>query len=117
MDPLFTPILLAAIWAGVAAGIYVVVYFADLTFGIISGWFKNFAYLLVENDRRAMENREYLAFTIKTAMATKDYNIVQGIFDTKNQKIYDARAIKTDSIDSKIKEVHSYGRKEVALWQ
>lgn len=116
MEPL-TLLLWAAVWAGVSAGIYVTVYFANLTFEIIIGWFKKFAYLLVENDRRAMENREYVAFTLKTAMQNKDYNVVQGIFDNKNQKVHDARIIKASSVDMTIKQAHSYGLKEVAFWQ
>ncbi|XZN92134.1 MAG: hypothetical protein ACM65M_04580 [Microcoleus sp.] len=116
MDP-FTILIWTAVWAGVSAGIYATVYFANLTAQIIYEWFRKFAYLLVENDRRYFQNREYVAFTVQQAMATGDYNVVEGIFDNKNQKIYDARVIRSDSVDTTIKQAHSYGRKEVAFWQ
>lgn len=118
MEPL-TMLIWAAVWAGVAAGIYTVVYFADLTAQIVLRWFRNFAYLLVENDRRSFQNREYVAFTVQQAMASGDYNVVEGIFDNKNKKLYDesVRVMKASSVDSRIKEAHSYGRKEVAFWQ
>ena len=116
MDPL-TILTWAAVWAGVSAGIYATVYFANLTAQIILSWFRNFAYLLVENDRRSFENREYVAFTVQQAMASGDYNVVEGIFDNNNQKVYDARVIQAGSVDLRIKQAHSNGRKEVAFWQ
>lgn len=116
MDP-FTILIWAAVWAGVSAGIYATVYFVNLTAQIIYEWFRKFAYLLVQNDRRSFENREYVAFTVQQAMKSGDYNVVEGIFDNKNQKVYDARVIQAGSVDAKIKEAHSYGRKEVAFWQ
>ena len=116
MDPL-TILIWTAVWAGVSCGIYATVYFANLTAQIIYEWFRKFAYLLVENDRRSFENRDYVAFTVQKAMASGDYNVVEGIFDNKKQKIYDARVIQADSVDYKIKQAHSNGRKEVAFWQ
>ena len=116
MDP-FTILIWTAVWAGVSAGIYATVYFANLTAQIIYEWFRKFAYLLVENDRRSFQNREYVAFTVQQAMASGDYNVVEGIFDNKNQKIYDARVMQADSVDIKIKQAHSNGKKEVAFWQ
>lgn len=116
MDPL-SILIWTAVWAGVSAGIYAVVYFANLTAQIIYEWFRNFAYLLVQNDRRSFQNREYVAFTVQQAMASGDYNVVEGIFDNKNQKVYDAKVMKAGSVDATIKQAHSYGRKEVAFWQ
>lgn len=116
MDPL-SILIWTAVWAGVSAGIFTVVYFANLTAQIIYEWFRKFAYLLVQNDRRSLQNREYVAFTVQQAMASGDYNVVEGIFDNKNQKVYDAQVMKAGSVDYKIKQAHSYGRKEVAFWQ
>lgn len=120
MEPL-TILLWTAVWAGVAAGIYATAYFLDLTFQILDKWFKKFAYLMVAYDRRSFQNREYVAFTVQKAMASGDYNIVQGIFDNRNQKIYDATAYIPESnystIDAAIKQAHNYGRKEVVLWE
>jgi len=115
MDP-FTILIWAAVWAGVSAGIYATVYFANLTAQIILSWFRNFAYLLVENDRRSFENREYVAFTVQQAMASGDYNVVEGIFDNKKGEVYKAQVNRASSIDLKIKQAHRNG-KEVAFWQ
>ena len=116
MDPL-SILIWTAVWAGVSAGIYAVVYFANLTFEIIIGWFQKFAYLLVQNDRRSFQNRDYIAATITQAVENRDYNVVECIFDNKNKKVYDARVMKAGSVDTTIKQAHSYGRKEVAFWQ
>jgi len=93
------------------------VYFAHLTVKIIIGWFKKFDHLLVENDPRSFQDRDYLAFTIWKDIDSGSYKIVLGIFDNKNQKVCDARVIQAGSIDPKIKQAHSNGRVEVAIWQ
>lgn len=115
MEPL-TLLIWAAVWAGVSACLYVTVYFLNLTFQILVNWFRTFAYLMVENDRRAIRNREKIGFTLQKSIANEDFNFVQGIFDQKAGEVYDTRVIKAGSVDEKIKEAHSYGRKEVALW-
>jgi len=115
MEPL-TLLIWAAVWAGVSACLYVTVYFLNLTFQILVDWFRTFAYLMVENDRRAIRNRDKIFFTVQEDIENEDYNIVQGVLDQKAGEIYDARVIKAGYVDEKIKEVHSYGRKKVALW-
>ena len=116
MEPL-SLLIWAAVWAGVSACLYVTVYFLNLTFQILVDWFRTFAYLMVENDRRAIRNRDKICFTkMQEDIENGDYNVVQGIFDQKEGEVYDARVIKAGSVDNKIKEAHSYGRKEVALW-
>lgn len=94
-----------------------VVYFANLTAQILYGWFKNFAHLLVESDLRSFQDREYVAFTVWEDMDSSDYKIVQGIFDNRNQKVYDARVIQADSVDLIIKQAHRDGEKKIAFWQ
>ncbi len=120
MDPV-TVLTWAVVWAVVSASIYTVVYFANLTFEIIYNWFRGFAYLLVANDRRALANREGVAFTaldtrIKDAIQNKDCNIVQGVFDNRTGKIIGSRVMKASSLDPTIKEAHNYGRKEIAFY-
>ena len=94
-----------------------VVYFANLTAQIIYEWFRKFAHLLVENDLRSFQDREYVAFTVWEDMDSSDYKIVLGIFDNRNQKVYDARVIQADSVDLRIKQAHSDGEKKIAFWQ
>jgi hypothetical protein len=106
MDPL-SILILTVIWAGVSAGIYAIVYFANLTFQIIAGWFKQFAYLMGEYD---------VGFTVRKAMADGNVVYVQGIFNTSNDKVKEARVIKPSSVDSEVERLHNYGRKEVAIY-
>jgi len=113
MEPL-TLLLWAAVWAGVNAGIYVGLHFFCLTLEILANWFKKFAYLIVENDRRSLKNREYLAFTVKQAIDDGNYKIAQGVFNTKTEEVHDARGIEADSVDSKIRNAHLFN--EVAFW-
>jgi len=115
MDPLTLSILVAA-WAGVAAYLYVTVYFLDLTFKILANWFRTFARLMVKNDHRPIKDRDKIGFTVQKAIESGDCNIVQGIFDQKAGEVYDARVIKAGSVDENIKEAHSDGKKEVVLW-
>jgi len=120
MDPL-SILTWAAVWAVVSASIYTTVSFAKLTFEIVYQWFSDFAYLLVANDRRALANREAVAFTalntkIKDAMQSDDCNIVQGVFNNRTGKIIGTRVMKASSLDPAIKEAHNYGRKEIAFY-
>jgi len=103
-------------WSGFFDGFYVTVYFLNLSFQILVDRFRKFYYLIVENERRPIKNREKIGFTLQKAIESGDCNIVQGIFDQKAGEVYDTRVIKAGSVDEKIKEAHSYGRKEVALW-
>lgn len=105
-------------WARIfATGLYVTVYFADLNAHILLSWFRNFDYLLVKNDRRSFQDREYLAFTVLKDIDSGSCQIVQGIFDNKSQKIYDARVIQAGSVDPIIKQTHRNGYKKIAFWQ
>ncbi|MFP5272057.1 hypothetical protein [Coleofasciculus sp.] len=113
MEPL-SLLLWAAVWAGVNAGIYVGVYFASLTLEKLAYWFKKFAYLIIENDRRNLKDREYLAFTVKQAIDTGNYKYAQGIFNTQKEEIHDARGIEAGSVDLKIRNAHLFN--EVAFW-
>jgi hypothetical protein len=40
----------SSVWDGVSAGIYVRVYFVNLTLQILVNWFRQFADLMVESD-------------------------------------------------------------------
>lgn len=111
MDP-FSILMWTAVMAGVAAGIYTTVYFIDLTVSILYQWFQNFAYLIVNNDRRSLRNREYLRATIKNALDSGEY--AQIIFNNQTEDIHDARYIKTQRVDPEIREAHRY--REVAFW-
>ena len=106
MDPL-SLLIWTAVWAGVSAGVYVIVYFANLTFQIIAGWFQQFAYLMGAYD---------VGFTVRRAMADGNAVYVQGMFNTSNDKVKQARVIKASTVDSEVQRFHDHGRKEVAIY-
>lgn len=116
MDPV-TILIWTAVWAGVSAGIYATVYFANLTFQIVFNWFRQFAYLMVANDRRVpIKNRDHIAATIANKVEDGDFNIVAVDFNQKTGKVETAKVHKAGSIDDRIKQAHDHGKKEVAIW-
>lgn len=106
MDPL-SILIFTVVWAGVSAGIYAIVYFANLTFQIIASWFQKFAYLMGAYD---------VGFTVRKAMASGEVVYVQGMFNTSNDKVKEARVINYSNVDSEVQRFHDYGRKEVAIY-
>lgn len=116
MDPL-SILIWTAVWAGVSAGIYAIAYFTDLTLQIVFNWFRKFAYLIVENDRSIpIKNRNHLAATIKSELANDNVGYVCVNFNQRTGEVEDAKVMEAGSIDDRIKQVHDYGRKEVAIW-
>lgn len=113
MDPL-SILIWTAVWAGVSAGIYVAVYFANLTLQILANWFRQFAYLIVENDRRPIRDRERLAVTVKEKINNGDYRIAQGIFNNQTDTFEEARVLTGRSVDWNIEREHI--GKEVVIW-
>lgn len=113
MDPL-SILIWTAVWAAVSAGIYVTVSFANLTLKILAEWFRRFAYLIVQNDRRSLRDRECLAFTVKQALSSGEYKIAQGIFNNQTETIEDARVVNASSLDWNIQSEHM--GKDVVFW-
>lgn len=92
------------------------VYFALLTISSLVSWFRQFADLMIESDRRDIKDRDYLGFTVLKQTKSEDYPVVQGIFAQKDSKVYDARVIEASSIDSQILKAHDSGKKELVFW-
>lgn len=92
------------------------VYFAHLSLSSLVSWFRQFAYLMVESDRRDIKDRDYLGFTLLKQTKSKNYQFVQGIFAQKDSKVYDARVIEASSVDSEILKAHDFGKKELVFW-
>jgi hypothetical protein len=109
MEPL-TVLTWAAVWAVVSATTYFTVTFILLTIDQIIDWFTKYAYL------RASSYKNSIGFTVQRAINSRRCNIVQGVLNQKTGEMDDFRVIEADSVDEKIKQAHSYGRQEVALW-
>jgi hypothetical protein len=101
-------------WSGISAGIYAKVYFVNLTLQILVNWFRQFADLMVESDRRDIKDRDYLGFTMLKQTESEDYQVVQGIFAQKDGKVYDARVIVASSVDSQILKDRDFGNRTYA---
>jgi hypothetical protein len=116
MDPL-SILIWTVVWAGVSAGIYAIVYFANLTFQIVFNWFRQFAYLITANDRRIpIRNRNDLSATVFRHLQNDDYNVVTVNYNQRTGEVEDAKVMQAGSVDSDILQAHNYGRKEVAIW-
>ncbi len=111
MDPITLGILLvkgAAILAGKAAigaalvtatgmAIGAVVFIAYLTYSALSSWFW---------DRSHLADSSTVAASFKDKLESGEHVIVQGFFDKRNGKVIESRAIKYDSMDSEVRNLH-----------
>lgn len=97
-------------------GVWPKVYFALLTVSSLVSWFRQFANLMVESDRREIKDRDYLGFTLLKKTESENYQVVQGIFAQKDSKVYDARVIEASSVDAEILKAHDFGKKELVFW-
>jgi len=119
MDPVVTPMLLLAVGHFLAAHtvVAVVVTVAALTVAGIAAWFQ-------EREAILDSNKDALAFTLGAMINNKQYveipglfsgkpganRIVQGIYDTKQNKILAMRAVSASNVDPAIKRAHTKER-------
>jgi len=101
MDPL-TIILVAIKVITVAAVV------ALITYGVLVAWFQ-------EREELVQEDLDNIAFTIKELLDTDDYRLVQGIFNTRTEKVVDGRKIRARNADSKVKDLHR--EKQLVVYQ
>ncbi len=57
---------------------------------------------------------EEVGFTILQALGTRDYNTVQGVFNTRTNRVTDGRVIKSQRIDEQLASYH--GSRELVLY-
>ncbi|KPQ39238.1 MAG: hypothetical protein HLUCCO16_08910 [Phormidium sp. OSCR] len=98
------------------SGAWPKVYFVLLTVSSLVSWFRQFADLMVESDRREIKDRDYLEFTLLKKTESENYQVAQGIFAQKDSKVYDVRVIEASSVDSEILKAHDFGKTELAFW-
>ncbi|NES65446.1 MAG: hypothetical protein F6K24_09380 [Okeania sp. SIO2D1] len=105
------------VWTQVAAGIYTIVYFANLTFQIVFNWFKQFAYLIAANNHRIpIINRNHLAATVCRNLDNNNVCLITVDFNQTTGEVENAEVMRASSVDSTIEQAHDYGRKEIAIW-
>ncbi|GET39844.1 hypothetical protein [Microseira wollei] len=92
-------LLTMIMWACVASTGATIVYIAYLNLDEITRWFLERESLIVDQDD--------IAFTVQEKQSSGHYRIIQGIFNTKNHQIVEARTIKYDLIDREIANAHS----------
>ncbi len=97
MDPITVSLLIAAsvMLAGAA-----VVFIAYLTYNFIVNWFRN---------RSAIkeQDKDNIAFTIKEAMQSGNYKVIQGIFNTRTEEFVESQVIETKELDNDLNYLHS----------
>lgn len=72
---------------------------AVIAFNLIRSWFEK-KRQLVESDKHN------LGFTLKEKITNNDYVVYQGIFNRKEDKIFDGQKIQGKSLDGELEEVH-----------
>lgn len=90
----------------ITAALYYV-YIAYLIWSILVQWFQEFAYLVNRGN--------HVAFTLEERLNSGQYKTVQGIFNTNSNDVTKIRGIKSDSLDSQIREAHRGS--ELVIWQ
>ena len=101
------PFTLIAIILGATVGLGLVVvtiiYWDD-----IINWFQS------RNSLKAAD-RDNLAFTLKQKLATGDYKVVQGIFNTRTEQLLDGRVMQAKSLDYQFDREHR--NKELVFYE
>jgi len=105
IDPLSVAVTTAILLAIFTTAIAWTVLMLELTFQIITDWFKRFINL-VDSIR--------IAFTLKKELASGNYGIEQGIFNTKTEKIEANRGIPYKNLDGEMLKIHL--EKKLVLW-
>lgn len=102
---MFDPITIAIILKifGVAAGTAAVASIVILTIDEIMNWFRNHRNL-------ALSDANNVGVTIKEAMSSGNFVIVQGVFNKRTHKMVDSRKIKAKQLDAELMRRHSRER-------
>lgn len=85
-----------------------VIYAAVLSVNAVVNWFRNRA-SLVQSDRNN------IAFTIREKLASGDFNVYQGIFNTESQQLIDGQKMSAGQLDSELASMHRH--KDMVVYQ
>src|SRR5690348_12048173 len=95
LDPITAAILLAI-------GIYelvCIIHLILLTFGEIVSWFRSHSYLV-------SSDKNNLAFTLQDMISNDEYVTVQGVFNTRANRVLEARKISSRDVDDQVYNIH-----------
>ncbi len=70
-----------------------------LTYQLILDWF-------LENEELVQSDMDNIAVTVKELFETGNYVIVQGVFNTRANKVVAGRKIQAKKVDDKVAELH-----------
>jgi hypothetical protein len=92
--PLLGPILAALAGLGLAAAVI-----AYLKWDDILRWFR-------ERENLKLKDKDAVAFTLQEALKNGRYKTVQGVFNTRTNKVVDARVVESKDVADELKEAH-----------
>lgn len=97
IDP-FSAIFLIGKASVFVAGI---VYLTKITFSLILNWFRRDKIQKLKN-----EDKDNIAFTLKTALEEGSYTVCQGVFNTRTGDVVDGQKLKAKEIEASVAESH-----------
>ncbi|MBO4633225.1 MAG: hypothetical protein J5858_15005 [Lentisphaeria bacterium] len=102
--------LTTLILAGIASVVIsVVVHFVLLHWQEIINWFSKWI------NRHQNVDKDAVGFTIKEAIESGQYNVVQGVFNKSSNTVEDVRRIKADNLDEQTR-AQCYGKDKVTIF-
>lgn len=123
MDPITVSLILGAVAEGVAYGLAgaAILSIFMITLDMVIGWFQQRAKRLKKEKEEIQKRINSLirssncekhdlglfGFTAMEKTNSGDYQVVQGIFNTMNNKIVDHRVIKSKELDRDLKNKHN----------
>jgi ketosteroid isomerase-like protein len=84
-----------------------IIFMVILAFLDVTTWFSEYSYIY----QRDTDN---IAFTLKTKLATGDYETVQGIFNKRDSKVKTGRKVQSKGYDTKLANKHK--TKDLVVW-
>jgi len=87
-----------AIILAFVAGMFIKEIF-KLVFSMLINWFQNRS-ALKETDR------DNIGFTLQNKLASGKYKTVQGVFNTRENRVIDGRKMVSNQVDSSIEQLH-----------
>jgi hypothetical protein len=86
--------IIIAAAAGLALAVVAMIYWDDIV-----NWFQS-------RNNLKVSDKDTIAFTIKEKLASGEFNVVQGIFNQRTEKILDGRKMRTKALDSQFDRAH-----------
>lgn len=79
-----------------------------LTYRLLIDWFQ-------QNEELVQADMDNIAFTVKDLYETNNFSLVQGVFNTRTNRVVDGRKIHAKDADGQVKELHR--NKPLAIYQ